>query len=51
MQGAAIRKNFYHRCTTRTMAPGLAAAANHPPTMNLREDVMIAALNGCPGEP
>lgn len=46
MQGATIRDGAYYRCTARTMAPGAMALADHPVTVNLREDVVVAALNG-----
>ncbi len=45
MQGAAIRKGVYYRCIARTMAPGSAALADHPKTVNLREDVVTAPIN------
>jgi hypothetical protein len=38
MQGAVIRKHeTYYRCLARTLAPGSAALAEHPRTVNLRE--------------
>jgi hypothetical protein len=49
MQGATIRSGAYYRCTTRTMAPGSAALADHPKTVNLREDIVVERLNGWPG--
>jgi hypothetical protein len=33
------------RCAARTLAPGSAALADHPNTVNLREDVIVEALN------
>ncbi|WP_414943763.1 recombinase family protein [Amycolatopsis sp. cmx-11-32] len=45
MQGAAIRKGIYYRCIARTMAPGSPVLADHPKTVNLREDVVIPPLN------
>jgi hypothetical protein len=45
MQGATIRAGAYYRCTARTMAPGSAALADHPKTVNLREDVVVERLN------
>ncbi|CAM3409195.1 recombinase family protein [Kibdelosporangium persicum] len=45
MQGATIRSGAYYRCTARTMAPGSAALADHPKTVNLREDVVTERLN------
>ncbi|NUT49851.1 MAG: recombinase family protein [Saccharothrix sp.] len=46
MQGEAVRKGTYYRCTARTLAPGSAALADHPKMVNLREDVVLTALNG-----
>jgi hypothetical protein len=46
MQGEVIRKGVYYRCVARTMAPGSAALADHPKTVNLREDVLLPAVNG-----
>jgi len=46
MQGATIRSGTYYRCTARTLAPGAAALADHPATVNIREDVVVASLNG-----
>ncbi|WP_233594909.1 zinc ribbon domain-containing protein [Amycolatopsis sp. WAC 04169] len=45
MQGAVIRKGIYYRCIARTMAPGSPVLADHPKTVNLREDVVIPPLN------
>jgi Recombinase zinc beta ribbon domain len=45
MSGEMVRKNAYYRCAARTLAPGSAALADHPITVNLREDVMVDALN------
>lgn len=45
MQGATIRKGAYYRCATRTMAPGAAAVAEHPRTVNLREDQVVPLVN------
>jgi hypothetical protein len=45
MQGATIRSGAYYRCTAQTMAPGSAALADHPKTVNLREDVVVERLN------
>lgn len=46
MQGAAIRKGVYYRCIARTLAPGSAALADHPKTVNLREDNVVPRLHG-----
>lgn len=45
MQGEAVRSRLYYRCTSRTMAPGAAALAAHPPTVNLREDHVVPIIN------
>jgi hypothetical protein len=37
MQGELANKAAYYRCAVRTMAPGAAALASHPPRVNLRE--------------
>jgi hypothetical protein len=50
MQGATIRKGAYYRCTARTMAPGSLQLADHPKTVNLREGVVVNALNAWIGE-
>ncbi len=43
--GEMVRKDAYYRCAARTLAPGSAALADHSITVNLREDVMVDALN------
>ncbi|MFI6025087.1 recombinase family protein [Amycolatopsis magusensis] len=45
MQAAAIRKGVYYRCIARTLAPGSPVLADHPKTVNLREDVVVPALH------
>ena len=50
MQGEVVRKATYYRCNVRTMAPGAAALASHPPTVNLREDAIVSAINGWIGQ-
>jgi hypothetical protein len=46
MQGAVIRKHAaYYRCLARTLAPGTAAHADHPRTVNLREYDVEEPLN------
>ena len=46
MQGAVIRKReTYYRCLARTLAPGSAALAGHPRTVNLREFDVVEPLN------
>jgi hypothetical protein len=51
MQGATISKGAYYRCTSRTMAPGSLKLADHPKTVNLREAVVVEAINGWIHEP
>ncbi|MFC0105592.1 recombinase family protein [Kibdelosporangium aridum] len=46
MQGGVIRKGIYYRCLARTLAPGSEALADHPKTVNLREDTLLPAVNG-----
>jgi DNA invertase Pin-like site-specific DNA recombinase len=47
MQGATIRqRDTYYRCMARTLAPGSAALADHPRTVNLREADVLEPLNG-----
>jgi hypothetical protein len=45
MQGAAIRKGIYYRCIAWTLAPGSAVLADHPKTVNLREDLVTPPVN------
>ncbi len=45
MQGAAIRKGVYYRCLARTLAPGSRVLAEHPRTVNLRENALLDSLN------
>ena len=40
-----IRKRALYRCIARRLAPGSAALADHPKTINLREDVLTGAIN------
>ncbi|MEV5540057.1 recombinase family protein [Saccharopolyspora shandongensis] len=47
MHGAVIRKTeTYYRCLARSLAPGSAALADHPRTVNLREIDLVEPLNG-----
>ncbi|GGS28243.1 zinc ribbon domain-containing protein [Actinokineospora fastidiosa] len=46
MQGGVVRNTTYYRCLARTLAPGSAALETHPKTVNLREDVLVSAING-----
>lgn len=45
MQAAAIRDAIYYRCRASTLAPGSPALADHPPTVNLREDPLTHEIN------
>lgn len=45
MQAAAIRDAIYYRCRASTLAPGSPARAEHPPTVNLREDPLTNGVN------
>jgi DNA invertase Pin-like site-specific DNA recombinase len=45
MQGGMHHKRVLYRCVARRLAPGSAALADHPKTINLREDVLTAAIN------
>ncbi len=45
MQGGAIRNHTFYRCIARTLAPGSAALADHPRTVNLREDHLVGPVN------
>jgi Recombinase len=45
MQGGIVRSTASYRCRARTLAPGSAALAAHPCTVNLREDVVTARIN------
>lgn len=40
-----VRSTAYYRCRARTLAPGSAALAAHPCTVNLREDLVTARIN------
>jgi hypothetical protein len=44
------RAGAYHRCTARTMAPGSAPLSDHPKTVNLCEEPVVAVLNGWIGQ-
>ena len=45
MQGGVVRDRVYYRCIARTLAPGASTLADHPKTVNLREDVLTPAVN------
>ncbi|MFC3961609.1 zinc ribbon domain-containing protein [Nocardia jiangsuensis] len=46
MQPQAVREVIYYRCRARDLAPASPAAAEHPPTVNLREDRLVPAIDG-----
>ncbi|GLY71235.1 recombinase family protein [Amycolatopsis taiwanensis] len=46
MEGSPRAHGMYYRCPARTLAPGSAALADHPPTVYLREDPLVEAVNG-----
>lgn len=50
MQAAAIRKGVYYRCIARSLAPGSPVLADHPRTVNLRQDELVPPLNHWIGE-
>lgn len=45
MLAATIRDTIYYRCLARTIAPGSPVLADHPRTVNVREDQVIDPLN------
>ena len=45
MLAATIRSTIYYRCLARTIAPGSPVLADHPRTVNVREDQVIDPLN------
>jgi hypothetical protein len=46
MQGELVRTSTdYYRCNMRTLTPGATGLADHPRTVNLREDAVVAAIN------
>ena len=45
MLAATIRDTIYYRCLARTIAPGSPVLADHPRTVNVREDHVIDPLN------
>ncbi|MEU2122431.1 hypothetical protein [Nocardia niwae] len=36
---------IYYRCRAKTLAPGSPALAEHPPTVNLREDIISSSID------
>ncbi|MFE9325311.1 recombinase family protein [Nocardia sp. NPDC052278] len=45
MQAAVVRGVIYYRCRAKTLAPGSPALAEHPPTVNLREDLISSSVD------
>lgn len=45
MGAATIRKTTYYRCLARSIAPGSPVLADHPRTVNVREDHVVGPLN------
>jgi DNA invertase Pin-like site-specific DNA recombinase len=46
MEASPRKHGMYYRCPARTLAPGSAALATHPPAIYLREDPLADAVNG-----
>ncbi|QGK70201.1 hypothetical protein GIY23_12295 [Allosaccharopolyspora coralli] len=46
MEGSPRAHGMYYRCPARTLAPGSAVLASHPPAVYLREDLIRDAVNG-----
>lgn len=45
MEGSPRAHGMYYRCPARTLAPGSAALSDHPPTVYVREDPLMEAVN------
>ncbi|WP_236792341.1 recombinase family protein [Amycolatopsis sp. GM8] len=45
MRGETVRESAYYRCAARTIAPGSPQLADHPKTVNLREDTVVSDIN------
>lgn len=45
MQAGIVRGVIYYRCRAKTLAPGSPALADHPPTANLREDMISCSID------
>ena len=45
MEASPRKHGMYYRCPARTLAPGSAALAEHPPAVYLREDPIRTAVN------
>lgn len=45
MEASPRAHGMYYRCPARTLAPGSSALAEHPPTVYIREDPLLEAVN------
>jgi DNA invertase Pin-like site-specific DNA recombinase len=45
MEGGTVRDHTFYRCLARSLAPGSPVLAEHPRTVNLREDHLLPPLN------
>ncbi|MCE7003260.1 recombinase family protein [Kibdelosporangium philippinense] len=45
MEGSPRAHGMYYRCPARTLAPGSPALVDHPPTVYVREDPLLEAVN------
>jgi DNA invertase Pin-like site-specific DNA recombinase len=45
MEASPRAHGMYYRCPARTLAPGSQALADHPPTVYIREDPLLEAVN------
>ncbi|MCP2317724.1 hypothetical protein APR12_003077 [Nocardia amikacinitolerans] len=45
MEAGAIRGVIYYRCRAKNLTPGSPALAEHPVTVNLREDHLVAPID------
>ncbi|WP_338073239.1 zinc ribbon domain-containing protein [Kibdelosporangium phytohabitans] len=45
MEGSPRAHGMYYRCPARTLAPGSPALVDHPPTVYIREDPLLEAVN------
>ena len=46
MQGETVHQHPYYRCRAKTIAPGSPLLAEHPRTVNLREDHLVGPVDG-----
>ncbi|WP_433621041.1 recombinase family protein [Nocardia sp. CA-120079] len=45
MQAEVVSSIVYYRCRAKTLAPASPALAQHPPTVNLREDTITSSID------